>query len=916
MAALTGFATAAATNSLSKSVSALIPAGAGVGDIAVASINSALTTLTMTAPTGWTLQNSTTGSAGITWIYTHTVASGEPGVTSPTWTLSGNSGYPTLALRTYSGVVNTGSVSETGVTTASTSFTLPTLNPSAGTLLDVSVLARAGSATSAVTVTIPSGSYTTAGSVSTNVASSPNMAQGVAYHVVSSSGVYGGQTATVSSASTGEAYLLSLPAVVNVSLAGVLASAAVAAPAGAVAATKTVNLAGPTAQSTVSALSGAVTTQFRTNPPSLGAVVYYQRDGIQGPAVPIDLSGTNAVSLVFDMDYTGGDTFGGMAFEFSPTTNANDGFFFSPGSEFPDGAGKGEVDDKGSLGFNIKQFPRPSAGVHRYILVIDRSLDGGVPGPFRLYIDGVLQSVSQEASYTADNSNNFTSDTLYVAHRGATNASYLNGGITIPTVLSHAVTQEEVDYWFGGSLVAVTAAGSVAQATAGALAGSVATTKTVAVAGLVGATTAVAPAGTLVVGHGAAMSGVLASASASALSGSVTAVRNLTTSGPVAIATANALAGTATTTSTVAAAGPLASVSAAAPSGGVVTTSSVTLSTSVASAAAVAPSGPFVAGHGVAPSGALATTTAAGLSGSVTAIRNMTFIGPVATAAASAVTGGLAVGGSVTLAASPALAGVTAPAGTVAAIENPSLAGPVATATASALAGAVDETSNVTLTGPTASVSARAVAGGVQTRVNATALPARVTAAALAGSVSGSATVTGAATVADATAPAGQVTTTKTVNVVGPVAQAAASAASGTASVQRSVAVAGQSAQAAAFSPAGFASAIQNVTVIAPVVPVATTAPAGTVVTTANVTIAGLVAMAEAQALAGLISGTDPTFRDIVLAVGALTGRSLATSAATRSLTAGTANRSLAGSAAIRLLSAGTATRSLDVRLE
>jgi hypothetical protein len=158
--------------------------------------------------------------------------------------------------------------------------------------------------------------------------------------------------------------------------------------------------------------------------------------GSNGKLIPVDLSATNAVSFVFDMDYTPvGSAFSGMALELSTNSNiSNGGFFFAPTSEF-DGS-QLELLEHGTSGYNVWQAPRRSAGLHRYVIVVDRSQTGA---PFRLYVDGLAVTLTQHASYTADNNNNFTNEGLYVGGR-ATTSNFIIAGISDPLIYDYALT--------------------------------------------------------------------------------------------------------------------------------------------------------------------------------------------------------------------------------------------------------------------------------------------------------------------------------------------------------------------------------------------------------------------------------------------------------------------------------------------
>jgi hypothetical protein len=150
----------------------------------------------------------------------------------------------------------------------------------------------------------------------------------------------------------------------------------------------------------------------------------------QGMSAPINLSGTNTITLSFWMKQTVFGSSDQIAFEYSTNYNSNNDTFLvdtgssGTGCSIPAGAFYASVDNSGGpSGTNAWYFTQPSAGVwFHYSLVIHSSFN--TPDVF--YIDG--QKVTATASTGCQNTSsaNFANTALYMMSRAA--SSLFNSG--------------------------------------------------------------------------------------------------------------------------------------------------------------------------------------------------------------------------------------------------------------------------------------------------------------------------------------------------------------------------------------------------------------------------------------------------------------------------------------------------------
>lgn len=199
-----------------------IPATAQVGDVAVVSLEDSNAGTTMTTPTGWTVQHGPDAgtAASTSWLFSKTLASGEPGATV-TFTKSSGSRYIGEMI-VFSGCTDTGIVvaATTGEASGTTTV-IPTLTSPANAALITFVNRRRGG-TPAPTITIPAG-YTSVAQVTTNFGALPEICLKGGYKAATTAGTYGGETATTDTASVGSTYLVALPATSSSAFSGTVA---------------------------------------------------------------------------------------------------------------------------------------------------------------------------------------------------------------------------------------------------------------------------------------------------------------------------------------------------------------------------------------------------------------------------------------------------------------------------------------------------------------------------------------------------------------------------------------------------------------------------------------------------------------------------------------------------------------------
>jgi hypothetical protein len=158
-------------------------------------------------------------------------------------------------------------------------------------------------------------------------------------------------------------------------------------------------------------------------------------------SVPLDLSDTNVVTVTFWLNWDAYANDDKLAMEFTSNfNNATTGFMIDPNSSTV--PGKFEAGIRGNAGYNQVNFSRPStAGWHHYAFVFNK----GAPAASEVtpYVDGVPVSYAKHAS--AENSNNFGSDTLVLMSRNG-QSQFGAGVLADVQIYNVAKTAAEISY--------------------------------------------------------------------------------------------------------------------------------------------------------------------------------------------------------------------------------------------------------------------------------------------------------------------------------------------------------------------------------------------------------------------------------------------------------------------------------------
>jgi YD repeat-containing protein len=168
-------------------------------------------------------------------------------------------------------------------------------------------------------------------------------------------------------------------------------------------------------------------------------------DGTNDTAsAPLNLSGTNKLTIEFWLKWSSFANNDDLAFEFTPnSSNTNGGFFVDPNSSelflsrFGVGIGR-------STSRNTAYFSRPSANVwHHYAIVFDSSATASqqvIP-----YVDGAAVSYLKLNSGTG--AGNFANSTLYFMSRGASSL-FGNGNLDEVAIYNRALSAAEISAHF------------------------------------------------------------------------------------------------------------------------------------------------------------------------------------------------------------------------------------------------------------------------------------------------------------------------------------------------------------------------------------------------------------------------------------------------------------------------------------
>jgi len=159
----------------------------------------------------------------------------------------------------------------------------------------------------------------------------------------------------------------------------------------------------------------------------------------EAASAPLNLSGTNRLTIEFWLKWSSYTNNDDLAFEFTPnSSNNNGGFFVDPNS--PELGGRFGVGIGRLTSRNTAYFARPSANVwHHYAFVLDSSATASqqvIP-----YVDGALVDYSKVSSGTG--AGNFANSTLYFMSRASTSL-FGAGSLDEVAVYNRALSAAEV----------------------------------------------------------------------------------------------------------------------------------------------------------------------------------------------------------------------------------------------------------------------------------------------------------------------------------------------------------------------------------------------------------------------------------------------------------------------------------------
>jgi YD repeat-containing protein len=162
-------------------------------------------------------------------------------------------------------------------------------------------------------------------------------------------------------------------------------------------------------------------------------------------SAPLNLSGTNKLTIEFWLKWSSFANNDDLAFEFTPnSSNTNGGFFVDPNSSELLALSRFGVGIGRSTSRNTAYFTRPSANVwHHYAIVMDSSATASqqvIP-----YVDGVAVSYTKLNSGTG--AGNFANSTLYFMSRNASSL-FGKGNLDEVAIYNKALTAAEISAHF------------------------------------------------------------------------------------------------------------------------------------------------------------------------------------------------------------------------------------------------------------------------------------------------------------------------------------------------------------------------------------------------------------------------------------------------------------------------------------
>jgi PKD repeat protein len=171
-------------------------------------------------------------------------------------------------------------------------------------------------------------------------------------------------------------------------------------------------------------------------------------------SIPMDLSGSKAVTVEFWMKWNAYSNNDALAMEFTPNFNdQSGGFLVDPNSTF----GQFAVSVGQGSSRNIATFARPSAGTwHYYAFVLDTTQPGSTT--ITPYVDGQPVSYTNQG-YSGTGAGNFANSTLYLMSRDG-NALFGNGTLGQLAIYNGALSANQLlaHYYSHGTTKPPTAA--------------------------------------------------------------------------------------------------------------------------------------------------------------------------------------------------------------------------------------------------------------------------------------------------------------------------------------------------------------------------------------------------------------------------------------------------------------------------
>ena len=162
---------------------------------------------------------------------------------------------------------------------------------------------------------------------------------------------------------------------------------------------------------------------------------------------PVDLSGTNAVTVALWAKRTYSQSGGHVLLEASNNYNeSTTGFVFLPDDDTCQGI---QLGIRGDVGYTASCYRQPSSRTwHHLAVVFDKGQTGG--SAITLYVDGVMQTPTRSL-YASTNTNNFGNQPVYLFSRGG-KTQFDSGTIDDFKIYNSALTASQVQQAYQSAL--------------------------------------------------------------------------------------------------------------------------------------------------------------------------------------------------------------------------------------------------------------------------------------------------------------------------------------------------------------------------------------------------------------------------------------------------------------------------------